>query len=248
MEIVEIIVILLSTIPMTKVVQIMSYTTLLKDLADLGYKILPTQIAEDIMQEAKVPTQRKRNIRMWIPGLNLAHEFINRIKYNADRPFLLQHAKEIDRVLPLSSEEEKRYQKNPSRITSILITNDQNKKRYKWMMFYEGNEKSEIWFTEENEKIKIVKVTGPFVHKPILEQYVIVKERLEKSKITENDSKQIEKMENAQSDIQNRYSKKQELQKESQNLKKRKQASLEQENQTHIKIAKLKKPTSKFDE
>ena len=154
---VEIILLYLTTILVSKAIDTYNILVRMKDLTDAGYKLKNDRIIEDMHKELKV-----RADYWYIPFYNMYDSLACFYDYiSNDKSMLLYQEYKYDRVEELNPREKKKYEENPSMLNAYLLEYKMENIRSKSNSI-SLSDGSKIFYTMDSEEgIKFVDCIGP---------------------------------------------------------------------------------------
>jgi hypothetical protein len=164
-----------------------------KDAADNGYKIEIGRLSE-INNQVNHGDQKNPLISFLIRGLNIFKALDTLIKHINSRPFSLDLLRVMGALSPMTKEEQRRYNQNPSGMTAFRICCKSLKENAPSSISYiENKKKNIIWYRDINKNdgstrsripstYVIVKTKGPVSDLPIMEQREMLNKKIEEEK------------------------------------------------------------------
>lgn len=104
----EIIILWISSIIISIVLEIKNELRIFKDVADNGYKIDINRL-DEISKQINPNATKATLYSLLLPFLNLKGVCERTIQYNNIRPFILDQLSVLDSLIPMTKEEEKKY-------------------------------------------------------------------------------------------------------------------------------------------
>ena len=149
-------------------IEIKTALRILKDVADVGYKIDIKGLSE---WQSDKDEQNGMIISMFIPIFNLMQAFQHTINYNDNRAFLIDQLKVMDALEEMSEAEKKEYLKNPTglNVMTMLLKSEERLANASSVTI----NNSKIYYEMGEEllnDITILKVTGPLASLTVEEQ------------------------------------------------------------------------------
>lgn len=112
----EVLIVYLSTVIISKVIDKINVLIRLKDLTDAGYKLKNERIMEDIHKELVL-----KNDYYYIPFYNIYDSLKSLYEYQNCKSDLLYQEYSYDRVEELNPREKKKYEENPTLLNAWLL-------------------------------------------------------------------------------------------------------------------------------
>lgn len=146
----------LTTIVLSNIMDFANYMRLYKDLADSGYKFNMEKL-----KEFGLNTNNENKILRLIPGLNMLNSVKKTMTYNDIRENAIDSLRVMNMLEEMTKEELNEYQKKPTGYNALKIANKtENLLNNLPTMTTENG--SKYWFHYDiNDKVTIYKVTGP---------------------------------------------------------------------------------------
>lgn len=117
----EIIILWISSIIISIVLEIKNELRIFKDVADNGYKIDINRL-DEISKQINPNATKATLYSLLLPFLNLKGVCERTIQYNNIRPFILDQLSVLDSLIPMTKEEEKKYNEKPSSINALAVS------------------------------------------------------------------------------------------------------------------------------
>lgn len=197
---VHIILIWVLTIIMTYLMQTGIALSVLRDLANNGYK-LDLEKGSNLMSEINPNGKQISNIEKLIPLYNLAKSFKMINEYTQNREFIFDQVRIMDIIEEMSEYEKNEYSKNPTALNAIVVLAKYNNLLKEAIIVEKKEAGNKIWFNlDENKKLQILKVEGPIANESIEAQKQLAIECMNKFVEKYEEEKVIQKTEKATSE------------------------------------------------
>ena len=174
MNFIEVLSVWVGSIILSFAMNISNVLKIVKDLADLGYKINDNKLSK-LNKEMEPEYVKYRSMMLFLPIVNVMTVALDRIKYIKSSDLYFNKLDALGSIEEMSDYEKIAYAENPTGLNAIFL---QIKMETKLQNALKVNlaDKSVIYFDKEDDEIVIYKAEGPFSQLSGIEQ---------KQKITE---------------------------------------------------------------
>lgn len=168
MDLIEILSVWIGSIILSFAMNISNVLKIVKDLADLGYKINNNKLSR-LNKEMNPEYVKNRSLMLFFPIVNVMTVAADRIKYIQSSSAYFNKLYALGAIEEMSDYEKIAYAENSTGLNAILL---QIKMETKLKNAFKVKlaDKSVIYFDKENDEIVIYKAEGPFSNLSGIEQ------------------------------------------------------------------------------